>query len=60
MNKQQREQIFQKINWHNWEELHELKWEFERILQEPKLSKIDRGDTIDLQRLVNEKINTLL
>jgi len=60
MNRQERQQIIKVINWHNFEELNKLKFEFERILQEPKLSKISRVDTEDLQRMVNEKINTLL
>ena len=60
MNKQERQQIIKVINWHNFEELNELKFEFERILQEPKLSKLSRGDTEDLQKMVNEKINTTL
>ena len=60
MNKQEREQIFQQINWHNFEELNKLKFEFERILQEPNLSRLIKNDTEDLQKMVNEKINTLL
>ena len=60
MNRQERETILKQINSHNFEELNKLKFEFERILQEPNLSRISRVDTEDLQRMVNEKINTLL